>query len=198
MANEKHKRRNSLRLKGYGYSQPGAYFVTAVTHRRACLFGEVVNGEMELNELGTIVHWEWERLASQFKFIALGASVVMPNHFHGIVILQDVGATRLDNLETVSEDESFIANINLGKKHKGSPLHSKGPSPKSLGALIGQFKSCVTKRIHKSDEFSPNRIWQRGFYDRVIRSEDEWRKIHLFIEANPANWEYDDEYSACK
>ncbi|MBT3337002.1 MAG: hypothetical protein HN855_17000 [Anaerolineae bacterium] len=155
MADTKPKRRNSLRLKGYDYTQPGAYFVTTVTHQRACLFGDVVDGEMQLNHAGKIVHWEWERLAHHFDFIELGAFVVMPNHFHGIIILQDVGAPRLGYLDTASKNENLATNIISRKNHKGSPLHAKGSTPKSLSAIIGQLKSRVTKRIHKTDEFPP-------------------------------------------
>ena len=193
MSNEKKRRSNSLRLRGYDYSQPGAYFVTTVTHQRACLFGEIENGIMWLNDAGKIVRWEWERLTHRFDFVELGAFVVMSNHFHGIIVLQDVGATRLGYLDTVSENENLVTNINLRENHKGSPLQAKRSIPKSLGALIGQFKSRVTKRIHKTDQFSPERIWQRGFHDRIISNEWEWRNIHLYIESNPDNWEDDSE-----
>src|SRR5258708_3870279 len=90
----KHHRR-SIRLPGYDYSQAGAYYVTIVTQGRECLFGDVANGEMQLNATGKIVRWEWERLAQRFKFVELGAFVVMPNHIHGIIIFHEtVGATR--------------------------------------------------------------------------------------------------------
>ena len=155
MSNEKKRRSNSLRLRGYDYSQPGAYFVTTVTHQRACLFGEIENGIMWLNDAGKIVRWEWERLTHRFDFVELGAFVVMSNHFHGIIVLQDVGATRLGYLDTASKNENLATNIISRKNHKGSPLHAKGSTPKSLSAIIGQLKSRVTKRIHKTDEFPP-------------------------------------------
>src|SRR3972149_9100932 len=86
--------RRSIRLKGYDYSQAGAYYVTIVAWHRECLFGDVVDGEMNLNRYGEIVKWEWVNLSQSFKFIELGAFVVMPNHFHGILLFHDVGATR--------------------------------------------------------------------------------------------------------
>ena len=193
MPNLKPKRKNSLRLQGYYYSQLGAYFVTVVTHQRECLFGEIVGEEMCLNKFGEIVQWEWQRLSKQLDYIELGTFVVMPNHFHGIVIIQDVGATRLD-IDPISSDKKIsVSNGQFGEKKIGSPLPAKGPAPNSLSAIIGQFKSRVTKRIHKADKFSPERIWQRGFHDRIIRNEKEWENIHLYIEANPANWEDDTE-----
>ncbi len=193
MSNTKPQRKNSLRLQGYDYSQPGAYFVTIVTHQRECLFGEIIDGEMRLNELGKIVHYEWLRLARQFDFIELGASSVMPNHFHGIIEILDVGATRLDINPKFSDKKSFVFHENLANNQEGSPLPAKGPIPQSLSAIIGQFKSRVTKRIHQVDPFSPERIWQRGFYDHIIRNKTEWKNIHLYIESNPSNWATDNE-----
>ena len=189
MTNMKPKRRNSLRLKGYDYSQPGAYFVTIVTHQRESFFGEIVDDKMLLNHAGKIAQWDWRRLPKQFDFIELGAYQVMPNHFHGIIILRDtVGTTRPDNLNTSLKNRNLAVNKNSRNNPKGSSLRPKGPLPKSLSAIIGQFKSRVTKRIHKTNEFSPERIWQRGFHDRIIRDEDEWSRIHLYIESNPINW----------
>jgi len=90
----KHHRR-SIRLKGYDYSQAGAYYVTIVVHHRECLFGEVVNGEMRLNQYGEIVQAEWLELPKRLGFVMLGVFIVMPNHFHGILFfLEGVGATR--------------------------------------------------------------------------------------------------------
>ena len=192
MTNMKPKRRNSLRLKGYDYTQSGAYFVTIVTHQRECLFGEIVDDEMLLNDAGKIVKWEWERLPKQFGFIELGTYQIMPNHIHAIIVLRNtVGATRLDLSSTSPQNNNLVTNENLPDNQKGSPLHPKGPLPKSLGTIIGQFKSRVTKRIHKNDEFSPEKIWQRGFHDRIIRNEDEWSRIYLYIESNPINWHKD-------
>jgi REP element-mobilizing transposase RayT len=169
---QKHRRR-SIRLPGYDYSQAGAYFVTLVTWQRESLFGEVVNGEMILNDVGKIVQEEWLRSEQIRDELRLDVYVVMPNHFHGIVILNgDVGAT--------------------GR----SPLHDdvpRGPAPKSLGALIAGFKSSVSKRINILRETSGIPVWQRNYYEHVIRNEHEFRKIWNYIEANPANWQDDSE-----
>ncbi|MBC7260687.1 MAG: hypothetical protein H5T63_01625, partial [Chloroflexi bacterium] len=86
---EKHHRR-SIRLQGYDYSQPGAYFITVVTQDRVCLFGEVVNGEMRLNDVGHMVRQEWADLPNRFPNIDLDAFIIMPNHIHGIIIITDV------------------------------------------------------------------------------------------------------------
>ena len=170
MANKKPRRRNSLRLQGYDYSQPGAYFVTAVTHQKDCLFGKIENGIMRLNDAGKTVRTVWFGLPKHYSHIELGTFVVMPNHIHGIIIINhDVGAGLRPAPTTPPQ-----------KQH-------------GLSEIMRAFKSFSTRRIHEIDKFSPKRIWQRGFHDRIIRNEKEWENIHLYIEANPANWEDDTE-----
>ena len=126
---QKHHRR-SLRLKGYDYSQAGAYFVTIVTWHRECLFGEVVNKEMILNKVGKIVEWEWLELPKRFSYIELGAYMVMPNHFHGILFIHEtVGATRQGQINSQTGSEPLQTNTSVGMD--GSPL-PRGPKPASL------------------------------------------------------------------
>ena len=179
----KPNRRNSLRLSGYGYAQPGAYFVTMVTHQRESLFGDVVNGTMQLNEYGIIAKERWLAIPHHFPNVELGTFVIMPNHEHGIIIITDTGivgaqhAAPLQSLAPLQTQQS----------------HASNPKSGSLSAIVRSYKSAVTKRIHETDKFSPEKIWQRGFHDHIIRNEDEWRRIHLYIEANPSNWENDDE-----
>lgn len=187
---QKHHRR-SIRLKGYDYSQPGAYFVTVVAYQRECLFGEIVNGEMRLNEYGEVVKWEWESLPQRFRYLELGAFVVMPNHFHGIIAFHDiVGATRQNFNKTISGKTSLqtISTDSID----GSPLPN-GPQPASLGAIIGQFKSRVTKRLWKIPALKGTPIWQRNYYEHIIRNEQEMAKIWDYIETNPLHWADDDE-----
>ena len=164
--------RRSIRLKGYDYSQAGAYFVTIVAWQRECLFGGVVNGTMKLNEIGTIVQKEWERSVEIRNEVELGIYVVMPNHLHGIVILHNdtvVGAT--------------------GR----SPLPPRGPMPRSLGALMAGFKSSVTKQINILRDTPGVPVWQRNYFERIIRDEREMDRIHRYIESNPSQWADDTE-----
>ena len=170
-SNSKKRRRNSLRLQGYDYSQEGAYFVTIVTWQREMLFGEVVGGEIVLSEIGKIVREEWERTPIIRREVELGAYVVMPNHFHAIVIFNEhaVGAT--------------------GR----SPLRPHGPKPKSLGALMAGFKSSVTKRINTLHNSPGVPVWQRNYHDRIIRNQREMSRIWDYIESNPINWTDDKE-----
>ena len=187
---QKHHRR-SIRLPNYDYSQPGAYFVTIVTWHRECLFGEVVNGAMKLSKSGEIVQWEWKALPQRFRYIELGAHVVMPNHFHGILIFHEhVGATRPDLINTYSGkgDSSQLAQEGVD----GSPL-PHGPKQFSLGAIIAQFKSRVTKRLWKIPSLKNTPVWQRNYYEHIIRNEQDLQTKTDYINANPMLWSQDDE-----
>ena len=186
---QKHHRR-SIRLPNYDYSQPGAYYVTIVAWHRECLFGDVANGEMKLNKVGEIVQWEWEELPKRLQYIELGAYVVMPNHFHGILIFhRHVGATRQDLTQARTGKVSlpFVTTDGID----GSPLH--GPKPASLGAIMAQFKSRVTKRLWKSPLLKGTPIWQRNYYEHIIRNERDLQNKTNYIEVNPLLWAADDE-----
>jgi len=173
--------RRSIRLKGYDYTQPGAYFVTLVTQGRECLFGEIVDGVMKLNGAGEIAQQEWQRLARQFTNLLLDAFVIMPNHIHAIIVITEpVGSPRRS--ENPLPDQMF----------NGSPRQSRphGPPPGSLGSFVGQFKSRLTKCLGLAVP-----VFQRNYYEHIIRNEAEWERIAAYIQANPANWQTDKEYS---
>ena len=163
---DKHHRR-SLRLKGHDYAQPGAYFVTVCTRDRAYLFGHVVNGEMRLNEYGQIVADTWKWLAVQYPYVELDVSVVMPNHLHGIVVIRD------DVRRGVS---------------RNAPTWARKP----LGRLIGVFKTVSTKRINILHSTQGMPLWQRDFYEHVVRNEAELMAIREYVLANPARWNEDE------
>jgi putative transposase len=183
--------RHSIRLPNYDYSQPGTYYVTIVAWHRECLFGEVLNGEMKLNKVGQIVLWEWEELPKRLRYVELGAFVVMPNHFHGILIFhENVGATRLGLYRALSGHVS-LPNVPT-EGIDGSPL-PHGPQPASLGAIMAQFKSLVTKRLWKIPKLDRKPIWQRNYYEHIIRDEKDLQNKTDYIEANPRLWDEDDE-----
>jgi putative transposase len=163
---DKHHRR-SIRLKGYDYTQEGAYFVTLVSERRVHLFGRVVNGEMRLNDFGRIVAEEWERTAELRPNIVCGPSVVMPNHFHGIVVIE--GQATTDGQPTIEQ---------FGKPIAGS-----------LPTLVRSFKSAVTKRINDLRKTPGAPVWQRNYYERVIRDEAAYHRIAEYIAKNPQRWD---------
>jgi len=162
-------------MQGYDYSLAGAYFITLVTFQRDLLFGEIQQGEMALHRRGEIVREEWFASAEIRKEIRLYPKefVVMPNHVHGIVwIVETVGA-------------HGRAPESMGGRR---PPHRK---PKSLSSFIAGFKSSVTKRIRM--ELNETGIWQRNYYDHIIRTERELDNIRKYIETNPMNWEKDEE-----
>ncbi|WP_420631786.1 transposase [Candidatus Leptofilum sp.] len=168
----KHHRR-SIRLKGYDYTQTGAYFVTICTYKRQPLFGKIVNGEMKLSLLGQLVYYEWQKTAVVRPNIHLDAFVVMPNHLHGIIVIFL---------------NSADMNVPDGRP-AGSPLQSG-----SLGAIIGQFKSKVTKRFRRFPGNDNSPIWQRNYYEQIIRNERHLTAVTQYIHNNPANWISDDLY----
>jgi REP element-mobilizing transposase RayT len=164
---QKHHRR-SIRLKGYDYSSAGAYFVTIVTWQREMLFGEIVNGEMILNDLGEIVSEKWQWLEIQYEYVELGAWIVMPNHFHGILVIHDFSRG--------------------GSRSAPTPIKHK-----SLGRLIGAFKTVSTKHINLLRNTEGQVVWQRNYYERIIRNDREIDNITSYIESNPSSWNDDDE-----
>ena len=173
---QKHHRR-SIRLQGYDYSQEGAYYVTIVTYHRDPLFGEIVNEEMVLNEFGKIADECWRAIPEHFPFVELGAHVVMPNHVHGIIVIHN--------------DQSPS---NVGATH-ASPLripnsHPRGTPPRSLGAIVGSFESAATERIGR--ELNATGIWQRNYYEHIIRDEKDLQNKTDYINANPSLWDEDD------
>jgi putative transposase len=189
--NPKIHHRRSIRLKGYDYTQPGAYFVTFCAHRRDEIFGEVVNGEIKLSALGKIVHEEWVRSAEMRKEIQLFEDefVVMPNHGHGIVwIVDTAGADAVrPNMEKGAHRASQPA--------ASQPAVSQRPdaalwrAPRSLGSFIAGFKASVTSRAR--NELDMTGIWQRNYYEHIIRNDRELNNIRWYILNNPRNWQLD-------
>ncbi|MBI3223187.1 MAG: transposase [Nitrosomonadales bacterium] len=174
---ERHRR--SLRLKGYDYSQAGAYFVTVCVCNRECLFGEIEGGMMRLNKYGEIVASEWLRSADVRSEIECGEFVVMPNHLHGIVHI--VGA--YGNTPS-SRDE-----------HKMAYSHNKGVLPyaptspsRNIGAMVRGFKSAVSRRINEIRGTPGEPVWQRNYYEHVIRNDDDYNCIAEYIANNPQRW----------
>ena len=183
--------RRSIRLQGYDYSQTGGYYVTIVAWHREFLFGEIANQEMRLNKLGKIIEWEWLELPKRLPYVELGVSVVMPNHFHGILFIhENVGATRQG--QTISQPNAEPSQIITPESMDGSPLPC-GPKPVSLGAIMAQFKSRVTKRVWKFPELNNTPVWQRNYYEHIIHNEKDLQNKTDYIEANPLLWGEDEE-----
>jgi REP element-mobilizing transposase RayT len=173
--------RRTIRLKGYDYTQSGAYFVTICTHERVCLFGEAVDGAMALSHAGEIAQARWFAIPHHHPNIELDAFVVMPNHVHGIVIIVGTGSAPSTVLSTGST-------LPIG-------VDNAGVVPTvSLGTVIGSYKSGVTRRIREDRQQPELPIWQSRYYDHIIRNEQDLNRIRQYIDANPASWEADSLY----
>src|SRR5258706_11147815 len=160
--------RRSIRLKEFDYSQPGLYFVTIVTHQRKCLFGEIVDGKVRLTKAGTIVSEIWVGVQERFPNVSADLFVVMPNHVHGIIT---VGA-------------QFIVTDRAGEKG----AMNRAPT---LGQVIRTLKAASTHRIRQSNGLGI--VWQRNYYEYVIRDEQSLQRIRQYICDNPLRWELDPE-----
>jgi putative transposase len=161
-------RRRSLRLNGYDYAQAGADFVTICAQDRACLFGNVIDGCMRLNDAGHMVATLWNDIPARFADVAIDTFVVMPNHLHGIIVLPDA-ADRTDT--------------------HAAP---------ALGKIVAAFKSTTT--VHyirgvKTEAWPAfrQRLWQRNYYEHVVRDEKALDRVRRYVDENPAGWAFDDE-----
>lgn len=154
-------RRRSIRLKGYDYTQAGAYFVTICARNRECLFGNIANGEVSLNVAGRMTRSVWDELPNRFSGLELDAFVVMPNHVHGIFVL--VGA---------------------------------GLALPGLGDIVRAFKSLTAVRVNRL-LMRTGPLWQRNYYEHIIRNEKELNLVREYIANNPLQWELDRENPIC-
>jgi putative transposase len=158
--------RSSLRLPEYDYSGAGAYFVTICAHNRICAFGAVDAEEMQLNDVGRIVSSCWNEIPQHFSAISLDEWVIMPNHVHGIVLISDAadaGAT-----------------------------HASCIRP-GLGVVVGSFKSAATKRVNEWRRAHGSPLWQRNYYEHVIRDQEDLARVRQYIADNPIRWALDPE-----
>ncbi|MTJ15880.1 transposase [Dolichospermum sp. UHCC 0299] len=274
--------RRSIRLKGYDYTQQGAYFVTICTHQRNCLFGEIVDGEIKLNTNGEIARGSWLSIPRYFKNVELDEFVIMPNHLHGIIIIDssevvgealanqdfsqlfsevvgealanqdfsqlfsEVVGEALANQdfsqlfsEVVGEalanqdfsqlfsevagealaDQDFsqsfsevageaLANQDFSQQqnlssqcfaptvYTGETVKINGTKPQSLAAITQNYKSVSTRQINRMNKAKGNVIWQRNYYEHIIRNEEALNNIREYIVNNPINWVKDQENPA--
>lgn len=180
---QKHNRQ-SIRLKGYDYTQPGAYSITIRAKNGRHLFGKIVNGEMQLNEWGRIVEEEWRSMGESRPNVELDEFQIMPNHLHAILFITQPNTTKVEDGLAKAPRSERPAAPQYGKPQKGS-----------LGSIIGTFKSCVTREINKLEQTSGSNVWQRGYYDRIIRNEKHLEAVRQYIRNNPAKWEEDDVFN---
>ena len=156
--------RRSIRLQDYNYSQNGVYFVTICAQNRACLFGQIIDEKMKLNNAGEMIHEEWSQLSERFNFIQLDHYVIMPNHFHGIFFIK-------------TRENCVTKNSNIG-------------------VIIGAFKSITTHKYINGVKKNHwpvfnGKLWQRNYYEQVLRDEESLYRAREYIINNPINWKSD-------
>jgi len=158
--------RRSIRLKDYDYSQPGAYFVTITTYRRIFLFGEIKDQTMLLTLYGKTVQSCWEQIPDYYSDVLLDSFIVMPNHVHGIIIINN--------------------SVGAGLKPAPTKRHA-------FSEIVRAFKTFSARRINKIRESPGVPVWQRNYYEHIIRDEKELSTIREYIESNTLGWELDKE-----
>jgi putative transposase len=165
--------RKTTRLREYDYSIPGAYFITLVASQRKCIFGNVIEGQMQLNRYGHLIEAAWMDLPSHYPQVNLGTFIVMPNHVHGIVLINEVDhLTRSGGAEIRNSSKMDIALYGLSE-------------------IVRALKSYSARRINELRKMHGNPVWQRSYYDRIIRNEAELHDIMQYILSNPMNWQED-------
>jgi putative transposase len=206
----------SARLASWDYCKPGSYFLTICTKNRGHFFGEIIDKEMYLNDIGMIADQCWAEIPDHFENVMLGEFTIMPNHIHGIIIINDgvetghalshdkpvpdlpgTGLSETDlsvpDLPKTGFDKSIIDlpdDLAGETRHALSLRHPRfrNPGKNTISTMVGSFKSAVT---NLSRPINPRFGWQSRFHDHIIRNQDEYLRISNYILNNPANWETD-------
>ena len=193
--------RRSIRLKGYDYTLPGAYFITLVTSQRQDLFGEIINYEMKLNPAGIMVQKWWFELAHKFPNLSLGTHVIMPSHLHAILQIVDrsVGVDLHVDLESGEIVDRSVVGVDLRVDPELGEMDDVGGHiGPPLPTIIQWFKTMTTNdyiRAVKNDGWASfdRKIWQRNYYEHIIHNQAELEKVQLYITENPRRWSEDQE-----
>ncbi|MFZ5392042.1 MAG: transposase [Patescibacteria group bacterium] len=190
--------RKTIRLPNYDYSSPDDYFVTICTKDRECLLGNVIDDEMVLNKYGKIIEQYWFDLPNHYPNIILDEFVVMPNHVHMIISIVGAGSPRPSTvLPRPSMNQNAIRNIKPIHQINDNCVRGEETSPLrkirkiTLGNIVAYFKYQTTKQINKILCNIGHKIWQRNYFERIIRNERELNKTREYIQNNPYNWPND-------
>ncbi len=158
-------------MKHYDYSQAGAYFVTICTQGRECLLGQIIDASLSLSQYGVIVEQVWAQIPDHFPYVTLDAAVIMPNHFHGIIVIAEDLLSAQQNSDNLSLKQNY-----------------KKPT---LGEIVAYFKYRSTKLINSMRDMTGVKFWQRNYYEHIIRSETSLARLRAYIELNPQTWQGD-------
>ena len=172
--------RRSIRLKHYDYTQPGGYYITMVIQDRTCILGEITNGEMILSESGKIVQSEWMHTPEIRPNIRLDMYVIMPNHIHGIIVITGRGTKHRAPTPTMKQNTAQYESF-------GKPVSN------SIPTIVRSFKAIATKQINQLRNTPGLAVWQRNYYEHIIRDDNELNHIREYIQNNPLRWEFDSE-----
>ncbi len=163
----------TTRLSDWDYSWKGFYYVTICTKDRKCCFGEIINNEIYLSEIGKIVFECWLEIKNHFNNIELDDWIIMPNHLHGIIVIKDN--------DFVTNGRDRVYPVSTVRKFGNVP-------PKSLSTIINTFKGAVSRSCHKNNlDFQ----WQANYYEHIIKNDEDYARIREYIANNPINWEMD-------
>lgn len=216
----KRHHRKSIRLKGYDYQNGGMYFVTICTKNRECVFGEIKNGIMGLSEMGCVVAQEIQKTSIIRPYVNIDTWIIMPNHVHILLWVDDVIYRNNDHWDVARtnidhECSRGMACENINETRRGMARHAPTeivkpashapttnmpiryfgkPQGGSLGTIIGSFKSAVTKHINTLRDSPGADVWQRNYYERIVRSEKETIRIQRYIMDNPIHWMIDEHH----
>jgi putative transposase len=160
-------RRRSIRLPEYDYSKAGAYYITICSHNKKLIFGKIIDGEIIPSKIGILVEQHLKEIPDHFENVFIDDYIIMPNHIH--FILSIVGVQNFEPLR--NEYQKII--------------------PRSIGSIIRAYKASVTKRC-KKEEYK-NKIWQRNYFEHIIRNQEDHYRIREYIQNNPLQWELDEE-----
>ena len=176
--NPKKHHRRSIRLKEYNYSQAGMYFITIRTYKWGKIFGKILNGKMYLNEFGSTVKFEWLKTSKMRVNIDIDEFVIMPDHFHGIIIINEWYNKNIQHNEAMQYSKYYNT--------MGNQIEQFGKSTKnSIPTIIKLFKSSSTKKINNLRNTPGKPVWQRNYYERLIRNEKALYQIRTYIRNNP-------------
>jgi REP element-mobilizing transposase RayT len=164
--------RKTIRLKEYDYSSPGEYFVTLCTHQRDDIFGTIVNESVCLSPAGNIIKQYWEEIPKHFENVELDEFIIMPNHIHGIIVLTEP----------------------IGVIHESPlPMTQRQRRTMTLSKIIGRFKMLTAKEINLMHNAPGHPVWQRNYYEHIIRNDKDLNNIREYIVNNPMQWHVDEE-----
>jgi len=175
--------RRSVRLKGFDYSQPSAYFLTICACDQRCIFGEVIGYDVALSRYGEVANACWQSIPSHFPNVELAGHVVMPNHMHGLIIVRR-RASAQGTRGAPGEGGGLVS-------HRSGALGTG-----SIPAIVRSFKSATTRLIREAAADSGIVVWQRGYYEHILADDDEFQRTCEYIRLNPANWASDEENAA--